>query len=766
MEIFAGLGLATFSVVLWLSFIALPWVPRQLNPDFGWMIAFAHFHREGFQAGVDYVFTYGPLSFLVSSLYERDLLGVKLLWEAVFKLVVVVLALRQLRRQSGFVAQGLCALALLWILVNQSYPDSGYLAGTFLLGAFLIERAPAPPWMAAGLALLAVLGLIKFTLLSYGAVIAVAVALAAVAAAGLAWGIGILAFFGAALAVAWMAAGQALANLPLYLQRSFMMASGYEEAAAYEGRPVEVALGLPLLLLGLVWIGRALAGAGRAVPRLLTAGLAALTLALSWRHGYVGSGGFHFFAFAGLLPFFLVLPAVPSSRERQLRILGLALAVVLATVGLAVANHEERTPGRVLGAWAMQAGRVAPLARDPLAWREARERELATLRALYDLPRIRERVGRETIDVFYFEQGAVLLNGLRWKPRPVQSHLTYTPELARLNAAFFEGDAAPRFVLYQHQVLHGRLPLLDDSAALQVLFRRYEPVLAEGFYLLLERRKDAPAEGSPERVLERQVDLGAWIDTSAWEGEPLLVRLEVDYTRRGWLRRLWLRAPPLFLEVQADRGRPQRRELVRSTAAQPFVLSPWLPSHAALAAWRSGQSVRSVSSFRVVARDAHLVRPAVGVTLLRDSRLAPAQREALVRYPMFDPQPVEVSSAGPRGFAQVAEGVALVLAPPAEVRFHLPPGRYRLDALYGRIPRRGPTRTLTYTVEHHPAGRAAVRLVERTLEARPEVAVQRSRRLRPRFESDEESELVLRTEADGAAGGLPYWADVRITAED
>jgi hypothetical protein len=44
--------------------------------------------------------------------------------------------------------------------------------------------------------------------------------------------------------------------------------------------------------------------------------------------------------------------------------------------------------------------------------------------------------------------------------------------------------------------------------------------------------------------------------------------------------------------------------------------------------------------------------------------------------------------------------------------------------------------------------------------------VQRSRRLRPRFESDEESELVLRTEADGAAGGLPYWADVRITAED
>jgi hypothetical protein len=262
------------------------------------------------------------------------------------------------------------------------------------------------------------------------------------------------------------------------------------------------------------------------------------------------------------------------------------------------------------------------------------------------------------------------------------------------------------------------------------------------------------------------VELGAWVDASAWQGEPLLLRLDVDYTPRGWLRRLWLRAPPLFLEVQGERGPPQRRELVRSTAAQPFVLSPWLPSHAALAAWRSAQPVRSVSSFRVLARDAALVRPAVGVTLLRDPSLVPAQTEALVRYPMLDPQPAEVRSAGPHGFAQVAEGIALALPPPAEIRFRLPAGRYHLDALYGRIARPGPAAALTYTVEHRPAGGDAVRLAERTLRARMEAATQGSRRLGLAFTSDGESDLVLRTGGPEEAGELPYWADVRIAPED
>jgi hypothetical protein len=738
----------------------VPYVPRELNIDFAWMLSFAHFHREGFRAGVDYVFTYGPLGFLNSSVYEAGLLAPKLVWEFSFKLVVVVLALRRLRELAGRTARGLCALALLLLLVNQSYPDSGYLAAGFLVGAFLVEHAAAPLWVAMGLPLLAVLGLIKFTLFAVGAAIALAVAVSAGAARG-AW---TLLYFVAAFAAVWLASGQALADLPVYLRRSFVIASGYEEAAAYEGRAVELGLGVPLLVLNGVWIACALKASGRRREPLLVVGLAAVALALSWRHGFVGSGGFHFFAFAGLLPFFLRVPLPTSSGARRARTALLAASVALGSAGLAVANAEEDEPGRVLGAWAVQAGRTVELLGDPRGWRASRERALAELRARYRLPRTGARVGRESVDVFHFEQGVVLLNGLHWRPRPLQSHMTFAPELARLNAEFFEGDAAPRFVLYQHQVLHERAPLLDDAAALRVVLRRYAPVLTERSFLLLERRRGEPAAVAPQVAFEGTAELGRWIDTSAWRGEPLLVRLGLHYTAWGWLRRFLLRAPPLFLEVRTSTGEVRRRQLVRTSAAQGFVLSPWLPTQVHFVAWRSGHQPASVTAFRVVAARG-FVHDEVGVTILRDPSLAPASLRELTRYPMLDPQPERVTSPGSVQFAMVHDRIGLVLPPPAEIRYRLAPGSFALEGWFGLIPE-GPASAprAVFSAELVDARGERSTLFGRELDPGSSPADRGAQALRVPFEAGEAGELILRTEppATGRPDGLPYWAEVRV----
>jgi hypothetical protein len=444
----------------------------------------------------------------------------------------------------------------------------------------------------------------------------------------------------------------------------------------------------------------------------------------------------------------------------------LAVAVAIATVGLAVANGEERAPRQFLGAWATQFARVADLLRDPPAWKASREQALEALRAHYDLPRVRARVGRETIDVFHYEQGAVLLNGLRWQPRPVPSYATYTPDLLRLNAAFFESDAAPRFVLYRHQTLDDRVPMLDDAAAIQVVLRRYAPVLTERSYLLLERRTEPSADPGPAVVFERAVRLGETVDLRGWRSETLILELEAHYTVRGRIRRGWLRAPPLFLEVEPKRGPRRRMRLVPSMASEGFVVSPWLPSHAAFTNWRSGHETLSIRSFRFMAPGQGFFEPELRVIVRSDPRLAPDATPDLVRFPMLEPQPEHVVAAGPVRFAQVDRGVGLILPAPGELRFRLPAGAFALEASYGVLAAadRATGASAGFRVERVDSLGSHTTLFQRALDPGANPAHRGSHVLRLRVEVDEGGELVMRSEAHPGArpGGAPYWADVHI----
>ena len=68
-------------------------------------------------------------------------------------------------------------------------------------------------------------------------------------------------------------------------------------------------------------------------------------------------------------------------------------------------------PGRVAKS-AMQVAHAASL---PQTW----DKELLEAQRASDLPHTRNAVGRGTVDVFNFYQGAALINGLSYTPRPV-----------------------------------------------------------------------------------------------------------------------------------------------------------------------------------------------------------------------------------------------------------------------------------------------------------------------------------------------------------
>src|SRR5690349_20615414 len=109
----------------------------------------------------------------------------------------------------------------------------------------------------------------------------------------------------------------------------------------------------------------------------------------------------------------------------------------------------------------------------PLATRMSRERAEtlgAAVAERWDLPRVRARAALETLDVFEDSQGIAMLNGLNFHPRPVfQSRWAVTPELLELNRAFYAGERAPEFALFQLEAP------ARDAKAFDELLLRYRP---------------------------------------------------------------------------------------------------------------------------------------------------------------------------------------------------------------------------------------------------------------------------------------------------
>src|SRR5262249_44708327 len=117
--------------------------------------------------------------------------------------------------------------------------------------------------------------------------------------------------------------------------------------------------------------------------------------------------------------------------------------------------------------------------------------ELAARREAYRLSLVRERVGRSRVDFFGIEHGIILLNQLKYSPRPVNggSYNAYTPWLMERDQDFLrDATRAPGFYLIKPQTIDGRILAQDDALAFREIVQRYVPLLIEQGYILAERR--------------------------------------------------------------------------------------------------------------------------------------------------------------------------------------------------------------------------------------------------------------------------------------
>jgi hypothetical protein len=726
------------AAAMWLRFLVFPGAlgGAEGDVDLSWNQAYAYFLKNHAQAGKDYVFTYGPLGYFQTDLYDADLFWHKVAWELVLRGVFVAAIMRFITHLRGLPAKlGFALLALAFV------PMGEYFFPLLLISVIVLkEDWTSVPWLAAVALFFAIISLVKFTYFMY---LVPVVCLMSLGMAGnqrgwaALWPLGL---FAGALCLVWLSLGQSLANLPGYLVGSWQISAGYAAGMGSEGDPTE------LCFAGLITVTFAAALfplAGRDLPaarrlgslrQLCLLGLLGLTIFMEWKHGFIQHGGICvvFFSLFLLVPFLLpwLFADYDWTAAPRVRLLTACFSLSLAAITVFGSGIDWIAFFPSLVNSVVANARVVV---SPSRLSEELDRRQAQKAEAVQLPMIRARVSSAPVDVISVEQGVLLLNRMNWTPRPVfQSYSAYTPFLQRANADFFRSGSAPDFVVFRVEPLSPRFPTLEEGQSLLELLRRYRPVLSEKGYLLLERDREASGSARPEGqvVLEKAVQFGEWVDLTGLPGKYHTLALKITPSGWGRVQNFLYKPPAVSIQVGTGPGvEPVPYRLVPGMAEDGFLLNPLVGSVEDVVNLydRAHAPAKTVTGFCVSTGGSASYQDEIAVTIksypsLIGSGIDPAILMQ-IQYPVMRTPFVRATAHEPVTVETYDGKDVLRIHAPSAVQFDVPANSVprRITGKFGILPeayRKSNDHTdgVQFAVEYTPAGKAALVLFERFLD--------------------------------------------------
>jgi hypothetical protein len=622
-------------VFVWLSLLEFPAVIAGDELDSSWAQCLAYFAKHRMQAGVDYVFTFGPLAlFTLPYVYDSGLF-----WPTyLLGLIIELLIAWGLVRLADRLPSVWMKLAF-WLVAIVYLPPFACqeLFLLLLIGLHLLraEDRARTRVLWAGILAMAALALVNLIRTTYALGIWALLSGYWLSTRRYRSALVLLLGFPLALAGVWCLAGQALGNLPTFCWSSLELAGGYTDAMALQHAPADLAVAaaiIGLLACLVASYGWRVLLQGRALVVLMMVGGC---MAMIWKHACVRQDAGHtlWFAVYGALVPFLLLAHFGAGLKRQ----ALRGALTLGCVGLcvfAMSHFDGRwpSPGELAQRFSTRLLANARHVIRPRNLKRDLDRYLLVRQATFRLPRLAARVKDATIDLLGTQQGVVLLNGWHYQPRPVfQSYAAYTPLLQMQNAAYYEGSRAPGYVLVNMVPTDSRHPTLEEGPALLTILQRYWPVDTENGYLLLERRREPRGRpAAPGRVAwNKTIAFGEEVRLDDLPDVPEVLALRIRHTAWGKIRNALYRSPFIYITLRTTTGNTYVYRLVPGMAETGFLFNPLLRDNDQLQAfYRTGNGER-VQSFRLAADDrtagsstSPCYEPAIEATLRLEPGLA------------------------------------------------------------------------------------------------------------------------------------------------
>jgi hypothetical protein len=662
--------------------------------DASWRMVLGKFFQEGRQFGTEVIFTYGPLGFTMGKTYWGGQWASLIGWHAVQAVVFAAIVYWHAYRLTGY---NRVFFLIFFFTFGLTYEDAMHQIMIVLAGLELIRRSHEKwQWSSVALVLLmAVLSLVKFTNML------LCLALVMLAAGLELWtrrratALRIPLLFVVLFLLGWKLCGQQIGNIPAYLHGSWEISQGYQDTMGYSCPSVELALGLTVLGLIIVYtLINFLTAGDRVRSAALTLGVGAF-IYLNWKHGFIRADGHQMgFYFAALT----VAVSSPLLLEDGPR-LRLIKQLILGGVGvLSLFSMEKPLPGVVRG--------ILGGAQHEINQNVAFALGLTNTRALYDVRLRAEKdaldllktkavVGRSSLDVLGFEQAVALLNEFNYQPRPVfQGYSAYTPYLSHLNHDYFASDQAPEFVLFKLQTLDGRLHTMDDPHVLRILVQRYTYLFSELGFTLWQRKPgpyDAAAfEPKPLRSVE--LKLGEVHSTADFKDRNLWVEIEYNFNLLGKLRRFFFKPPLVQLKVTDDKGVESLYRLPQPIGRTGFMLNPLIEDLSSFMRAAGGVPKRQVVAIAVVTapQDADCLRDGIKVRFAElprsDAGVNFFKQADQALFHMFTDAPVSYQALNPPNEDQIDKRKVMVMHAPSEMIFEVPPGATEVVGAYGYLP--------------------------------------------------------------------------------
>lgn len=618
------IGQSALTLALALLFLTAP-VPapdNSVDSSLGAVLSYAH--QEHWQYGRDVVFTYGPLGFLMFFYYAPHLAGARLvldlalclgvaaglvllawrmpgLWRWLFLVYYAWVAPNLQGRGDFIINTGLCCWAilcavesgrrLLWAVTTLTILAAFAAAAkiSFLVSATILivlvsidlglrghsgNRAVGPPGLQEGP--------IRPSVFFRRFAASCKQSLAGCRQIALGMLLGYLGLF----LLAWVAAGQDVLNLPLFLRNALVVVDAYNQALGYEGLwPVTIAGVFTAIALLVSVTFRTISAfdpqqENRLLRQLLLAAWCFFLGFTAWKHGFVRQDhAFYFLAFAPVLA--LALEGIPfsSSRLRLVARISTVLTCIGGITGLAWAQFPEFRPSLVEPMRSLVKNTRTVL--HPAQYWRVQGEAMRANAAKSQLPELRRIIGNSTVDVFGQSQAYALNNALNYRPRPVfQSYVACSRKLMDLNARFYQSPSRPEYVLLTMEPLDSKIASLEDAHVLRELLFNYRHVATEGRYLLCRAASRKPVR--LERVRAGSVRAGERIFLDDLDS-PLWLEITLRPSFIGQLRQLLLRPAVTRLAVWGPDGNLlARRRAPASMLEAGFLLNPLILNNAEL----------------------------------------------------------------------------------------------------------------------------------------------------------------------------------------
>lgn len=560
------------------------------------------------------IFSYGPLSYLVTFIYTGELFASRVIWELVSKTFFTVVLCATILRLPKLWRLPFFFFVLLFVWADGA-PDTLYFLTISCLGAFLFRDAPFHPGLSvlAG-SFFAVASLIKFTYAILAMLALVFLLASCCIQRRPLRGLLLLLAFGVTLLVCWRAAGQAYRNLGPYFSASLDVSLHYKGAMSLPAvSNTIVMVGAVAALLALLQCAVISLGPTRGCffYALFLAG----EIILVWNRALVRADD-HVLSFfclcpAILLTTLLVTPLGTRNHHIASRINSIVFILCLCGIALqrptGLRDWVPQTITRVGEGWHTLL--------HPNAYFEQLRGQLVRAKATYALPRVREEVGRQTIDVLGQEQGIALLNDLNYRPRPAfQGYSAYSSALIDANTAHYASGEAPEYVLFKSQTIDGRYPSLDDAGVLEQLLLNYKPLLEEQGYVLWKKMglpRPIRAEATLITTLPFGTELAVPADGMQW------LQLKIKPSRLGSALNFFYKPPQVSLRVTDNLGHQASYRLIPSMASKGFLINPDWSTLRRVQRKEGAEQAESIVSFSVNVEkgDTIFFKPGISVRL-------------------------------------------------------------------------------------------------------------------------------------------------------